>query len=154
MYEEYTFPQVTIEEYTHTDIWVYTVGTNSSWRLIEGATYSIHSRNHALVNGAIHWIATGMPGHSILVLSFDFEDEKFRSLSLPKSFSIEDTLDPLVESGGFLSLCHWKDDGNFDVWIMKDYGDQQSWTKQFSVMEPTLSGLGELILYTFMHSEE
>ncbi|KAJ4971824.1 hypothetical protein NE237_004923 [Protea cynaroides] len=136
------------EEYTHIDIWVYTLRTNSSWRLIEGTTYMIHPHNHALVNGAIHWIASGMPGYLILLLSFDFEDEKFRLLSLPKIFRREDTLHPmgLVESGGFLSLCHWKDDGNFDVWIMKDYGDERSWTKQFSIMEPTLSGIGDFFI--------
>ncbi|KAJ4964358.1 hypothetical protein NE237_024297 [Protea cynaroides] len=137
---------VIIEVNGDTDFWVYTLGTNSSWRLIEGTKYKIHPHNHPLVNGAIHWMASVRPSFSILPISFDFGDEKFRLLSLPKSFSQEDTNQSmgLVESGGFLSLCHWTDDGNFEVWIMMDYGDEQSWTKQFSVVEPILSGLGDL----------
>ncbi|KAJ4971591.1 hypothetical protein NE237_004690 [Protea cynaroides] len=117
-----------IEENIHNDSWVYTLGTNSSWRLIEGSTYWIHTGSHALVNGALHWMAiSDMPGFSILLISFDLGDEKFRLLSLPKSLSQEDINHMgLLESDGFLSLCHWMADGKFDVWIMKDYGDEQS----------------------------
>ncbi|KAJ4981665.1 hypothetical protein NE237_032502 [Protea cynaroides] len=99
--------------------------------------------HHALVNGVLHWIITCIPGFSRVLLSFDFEDEKLRVLSLSKSFSQENINHPmgLVELDGFLSLYHRKADGSFGIWIMKDYGDKQSRTKEFSVAQPILSGL-------------
>ncbi|KAJ4965911.1 hypothetical protein NE237_017760 [Protea cynaroides] len=147
------------------DVYVYTVGTNSSWRSIGGTEYRIEGTenwfhypyHHALVNGAIHWMARGKLSFSMAPISFDFGDEKFRKLSLPKSFRQEDTTHPmwLAELDGFLSLYQCKVE-NFNIWAMKDYGDVQSWTKVFSVANPILCSIWGLFkpLYILKKDEE
>ncbi|KAJ4977640.1 hypothetical protein NE237_008420 [Protea cynaroides] len=130
-----------IEQSIHGDVYVYTLGTNPSWRSIGPMECYIGYPGHALINGAIHWMASDTAGFTMVLISFDFRDEKFRELSLPEIFrqkGIKYHL-KLVELGGFLSLyCH-KDERNFEIWVMKNYGDEHSWTKVFSVAHPDLS---------------
>ncbi|KAJ4978869.1 hypothetical protein NE237_009649 [Protea cynaroides] len=133
------------------DVYVYTLGANPSWRSIGPTEYDIEYGHHALVNGAIHWMAyganpwvengTGSFTMTMVLISFDFGDEKFRELSLPEIFGDEDIKYhlKLVELGGFLSLYLHKDKFFFEIWVMKNYGDEQSWTKVFSVARPILS---------------
>ncbi|XP_042515659.1 F-box/kelch-repeat protein At3g23880-like [Macadamia integrifolia] len=119
-------------------VYVYTLGKDSSWRSIGKTGYRINDPNlHALVNGALHWMASGPIRHSSVPISFDFGDEKFREFSMPKSFRQGETNHPMEveELGGFLSLHGCKDGWNFDIWVMKDYGDETTWTKMFSVAQ-------------------
>ncbi|XP_043692988.1 F-box protein CPR1-like [Telopea speciosissima] len=146
--DEYKVMMITyfmIEQPVHSAVFVYTLGINSYWRLIKGTSHKInYPYHHGLVNGALHWMTSGIPDSSKVVpISFDFGDEKFRELFLPKSFSQDDTNHPmgLGELSGFLSLYHCKADENFDIWVMKVYGDEQSWTKVFSVAQPISSGI-------------
>ncbi|KAJ4978202.1 hypothetical protein NE237_008982 [Protea cynaroides] len=130
------------------DVYVYTIGTNPSWRSIGPTEYEIECAGHALVYGAVHWIASDTAG--FIIVSFDFGDEKFRELSPPEFFRQEginyhtEFSDlKLVELEGFLSLYWHKYKSNFEIWVMKNYVDEQSWTKVFSVAHPILSQFWE-----------
>ncbi|XP_016700158.1 uncharacterized protein [Gossypium hirsutum] len=47
--------------------------------------------------------------------------------------------------GGCLFICHYPDFMQFDIWVMKEYGVKESWTKQF-VIKHVYSGSYQPIL--------
>lgn len=92
------------------------------------------------INQAFHWLAEG-PGVedrlSKSVVSFDLEEEQLKLLTWLDPFTI-----PLVELGILDSLndslslivpqinCP---NSTFDIWVMNDYGSQESWTRRLTV---------------------
>ncbi|GAA0184086.1 hypothetical protein LIER_31389 [Lithospermum erythrorhizon] len=54
------------------------------------------------------------PGQAIIC--FDIDTERFRTMELPSSTRMEDT--------------------SMDIWIIKDYGVVESWTKLYSIRPP------------------
>ncbi|CAN6560440.1 unnamed protein product [Malus baccata var. baccata] len=132
------------EFYGEREAEIYTLGTGV-WRTIGSVPQTILKRNRdeaiqlpfdAFLHGAQHWAPYDLSEFSIY--AFNFESEQFRSLPAP-------TLSPgLVEAmhewysdylqlgqlGGCLLLCvHDKPSTKLELWVMKEYGVQQSWTK-------------------------
>ncbi|CAN6694970.1 unnamed protein product [Malus baccata var. baccata] len=132
------------EFYGEREAEIYTLGTGV-WRSIGSVPQTILKRNRdeaiqlpfdAFLHGAQHWAPYVLSEFSIY--AFNFESEQFRSLPAP-------TLSPgLVEAmhewysdylqlgqlGGCLLLCvHDKPSTKLELWVMKEYGVQQSWTK-------------------------
>lgn len=118
-----------------TEAEIYTIGAGGAWRSI-GPPPSEDFNNLSFNNflhGAVHWIDyVGSSTSSKVIQSFDFEREQFRSLSLPSllaknQFSYSLTLEVI---GGCLHLCVLEDGARqLDMWVMKEYGVQESWTK-------------------------
>ena len=104
---------------------VYTLGT-SYWIRIEDIPYS-----HCIfgpgvfVSGNVNWLASDDSS----ILSLDLEKESYQQLLLPNSENNLRLLDVLRDC-----LCIFASSDLFlDVWIMKEYGKQESWTKLYSV---------------------
>jgi F-box interacting protein len=87
-------------------------------------------------NGALHSLAYTTEGDKF-ILSFDFNDERFREIILPSDYL--DDLDVLdlehlaVFKGSLALIAFGKnelDEGICLIWEMKEYGDVKSWTKK------------------------
>ncbi|KAM7468943.1 hypothetical protein LguiA_007126 [Lonicera macranthoides] len=92
------------------------------------------------VNGAAHWVACTLNCGQMrnLILSFDMCDEVFREIKLPECLAgkspwfmgvvvIQDSL-YVVEYDISLEFLNM-----LSIWVMKDYGVVESWTKQYKI---------------------
>ncbi|XP_057756595.1 F-box/kelch-repeat protein At3g23880-like [Arachis stenosperma] len=86
------------------------------------------------LNGTIHWwiapcFGTGMDVGGSIILVFDMIERHFWEMPVPKE--IMTNYHPpgaLVELGGCLAICFSNFDKKTDIWIMKEYRVQSSWT--------------------------
>ncbi|XP_057437438.1 putative F-box protein At3g16210 isoform X2 [Lotus japonicus] len=120
---------------------------SNSWRKLDAALpLPIQiwgsSRVYTFVNNCYHWFgfvdASNRTGD--VVVAFDMVKESFRKIKVPKIrySSQEDfaTLVPFNESatvGVIVYPVRGTTEKGFDVWVMKDYLDEGSWTKQYTV---------------------
>lgn len=78
--------------------------------------------------GVLHWI--GLAPFGNLIVAFDLLAEEHRLLPGPEC---DDTWN-LGELGGSLCIFVYNKVGvRIDVWVMKDYGVKESWSRMFSV---------------------
>nr|XP_023910082.1 F-box protein CPR1-like isoform X2 [Quercus suber] len=121
-----------------------------SWRITSAGnsfspgftfSYSDWIRPPASLNGAVHFVAND----NRLILSFDLGDEVFRMIPVPNgAFGIGDYVITSVIGGSLSLICH---DNLLDtkkccsIWVMKEYGVVDSWTKEF-----TFDSIGGLLL--------
>ncbi|XP_059661238.1 F-box protein CPR1-like [Cornus florida] len=102
----------------------------------------IFSRSwHVFVKGASHWVASekGKERNRYLILSFDMGSEVFREIMLPAGVANGPGLNLSISLfGESLSLFHY-DGFLYDrskrccIWVMKEYGVVESWTKLFTL---------------------
>ncbi|KAF7144762.1 hypothetical protein RHSIM_Rhsim04G0042200 [Rhododendron simsii] len=116
---------------------IITLGTNL-WRTVGDAPRYLQSYSGGcFLKGALHWIVT--ENSSELMCCFDFGKENFQPFpgpcqfrGLPGRMRVDAMI--LGELKGGLSLCHRpSDDDTVDIWVMKDYAVQESWTKDFVI---------------------
>ncbi|KAG5551604.1 hypothetical protein RHGRI_009873 [Rhododendron griersonianum] len=122
-----------------------TLGTNL-WRRVGDAPRYLQSYSGGcFLNGALHWIVT--EDCSELMCCFDFGKENFRPFPGPSQFRglpgrTRVYAMILGELKGGLSLCHRpSDDDTLDIWVMKDYAVQESWTKDFVIKIPLVEAI-------------
>ncbi|PQM37086.1 F-box/kelch-repeat protein [Prunus yedoensis var. nudiflora] len=85
------------------------------------------------VNGFLHWIGYRDP--SRLAWAFDVESERFQELPLPPcSYDPRTICFKLGVLKGWLSVINLSD--VISVWVMKDYGVKESWTKEHEYKNP------------------
>ncbi|KAL3506322.1 hypothetical protein ACH5RR_031704 [Cinchona calisaya] len=100
----------------------------ASWKIIEGYKYNDPlPQQCAFVNGKLHFIVHISLGNNRYVpkiVSFDLANETFREVDFPNPDFSKRSLGVLGDA--FHNLI--EHDG-VDVWIMKEYGVRQSWTK-------------------------
>uniref|UniRef100_A0A2N9J996 F-box domain-containing protein n=1 Tax=Fagus sylvatica TaxID=28930 RepID=A0A2N9J996_FAGSY len=120
--------------------------SEGSWRITSASAsfppgISFNDWNHpaASLNGAVHF-AVHDRGNAYcpLVLSFDLGDEVFRVISVPNGmFGAGDSVHTSVFGGSLSLLCHDTRKHTVNkccsIWVMKEYGVVDSWTKQFTV---------------------
>ncbi|XP_061993437.1 F-box protein At3g07870-like [Rosa rugosa] len=86
---------------------------------------------NSFLHGALHWLPIYF-NRPQLIQSFDFETEEFRPLLPPaslKEFKYYDDLRLGVLKGCIFLCVFGCNDRTSDMWILKDYGVQESWTK-------------------------
>lgn len=128
----------------HIEATVYGLKVNL-WRRIKNIknfpySWADHSYggNGAFVNGALHWLANQNQDEMIndLILAFDLNIETFYSMPMP-SFGNEGgggELSGVYVLKGCLSLlCKYSEP--WDLWVMKEYGVKDSWSKLFTMNE-------------------
>ncbi|KAL4600511.1 hypothetical protein ACB092_11G203800 [Castanea dentata] len=112
-----------------------------------GISFDDWRQPSASLNGAVHFVANDRDNNCCpLVLSFNLGDEAFRVISVPNgAFHTSDYVHTSVIGGSLSLLCHdtYRHTVNkcCSIWVMKEYGVVDSWTKQFTV---NLNG-GEII---------
>ncbi|KAF9588763.1 hypothetical protein IFM89_015490 [Coptis chinensis] len=112
---------------------VLTLGPNS-WRNLKNVPEEICVRHSTVVvNGSVHWLTNGT--HSIL--SFDLETENFGYLATPQLACLvtgyEIVTLRIMNLEGCLAITDSSYYDHIDVWIMKDYGVKESWSKVVSI---------------------
>jgi F-box interacting protein len=111
---------------------VYTLGSNSSWRRIQDLISNIevcpsNSTPGVFASGTINWSTRDAKGRHIV--SLDLEKESYRKITKPN-----------MEANGWSlgvsrdCLCIFASTERFvDVWILKEYENEESWTKLYRV---------------------
>ncbi|KAL6200620.1 hypothetical protein ACLB2K_030401 [Fragaria x ananassa] len=127
------------ENQTFVEVYSLAAGSWSNPRLVYPKFLLSGQRSpQAFVNGALHWDAGGFCN---FILAFDVGSELFRKIMMPKSLDWDSlsagnlTLRLSVSRDGkslamFLRyLDEYSDPSLLDVWVMKEYGVEESWTK-------------------------
>ncbi|XP_026446614.1 F-box protein At4g22390-like isoform X2 [Papaver somniferum] len=120
------------------EISVYTL-TSNSWRWVQHMPYGffVGRRPGVFVNGALHWIATHVNElrKSESILSFNIRDEGIQEVLKPQDVNVSNVTLGLL--GECLCLVSQHPMARSDVWVLKDHGVTNSWTKLFSVNQQT-----------------
>jgi F-box interacting protein len=111
---------------------VYTLGSNN-WRSIQDFPCSSRSMNQpgVFVSGTVNWLAYEVSNSSCcrFIVSLDLEKESYQKIHQPDLDKDHWTLGMFRDC-----LCIFATNGMFlDIWIMKEYGIKESWTKLYNV---------------------
>ncbi|KAG4380386.1 hypothetical protein AAZX31_16G148100 [Glycine max] len=119
----------------------FSLGANA-WKEIEGIHLSYMNYFHdvrvgSLLNGALHWITCRYDLLIHVVVVFDLMERSFSEIPLPVDFDIEYFYDynfcQLGILGECLSICVVGYYCSTEIWVMKEYKVQSSWTKTIVV---------------------
>jgi len=121
---------------------IYTLRTGI-WRSITapGPPYLMKMCSSSVfVNGALHWPANTPRGQGAfrnVIVWFNMKDEAFGEVGMPESLQgLKDLNVSVALVDGLLALVPRSMFGNEDshaVWVMKEYGAEDSWSKLFDV---------------------
>ncbi|PQP97715.1 F-box/kelch-repeat protein [Prunus yedoensis var. nudiflora] len=118
---------------------VYSIAS-SSWTSLDFVSPSCILRvreSQAFVNGTLHWPVLRRTdyGNEYFILTFDVSSKLFREMPVPKSLICDFRLGlKLSVSGDGKSIALFSMDSKcedrfLDIWVMKEYGIKESWTK-------------------------
>lgn len=112
---------------------VHTLGTDYWRRIQDFPCPYIIPKPGIFVSGTVNWLACDDTSFAVrVIVSLDLGNESYRKLSPPfydMAFEVSITLGVLR---GCLSMLSYSDKFS-NVWIMKEYGNEKSWSKLFSV---------------------
>ncbi|XP_045818932.1 F-box/kelch-repeat protein At3g23880-like [Trifolium pratense] len=117
------------------EVGVHSLGTND-WRRIHEIPISGKILESGIfVSGTINWLVFDISNWSsglATIVSLDLEKESYRMLPQPdlEWHTWKNSLGMLRDC---LCIFDGSDDMFFDVWIMKEYGNRESWTKLYRV---------------------
>ncbi|PIA47848.1 hypothetical protein AQUCO_01400441v1 [Aquilegia coerulea] len=119
--------EIDIDEQTVVE--VYSLGS-ATWKklLINDVYVSGMIQSTVFVNGCLHWIAY-IP--DAVILSFNVATEEFKIIQLPPHEN--DNERGLMIIREHLCFLHGFSCGSKDVWLMTDYGVEDSWTKEYTI---------------------
>ncbi|AES88432.1 putative F-box domain, galactose oxidase/kelch, beta-propeller, F-box associated interaction [Medicago truncatula] len=133
-----------------TDMMVHTLGTNF-WKSIQECPFGdVCTKQYVIfVSGTINWLTSidKYRQSALFIVSFDLEKEFCRKVLPPDDEGVDVSNLTLGVLRDFLCIIS----GN-DVWVMKEYGIQESWTKLFTLsnmQDPSKSYMLFKVLYTF-----
>ncbi|PRQ20728.1 putative F-box associated interaction domain-containing protein [Rosa chinensis] len=138
--------------YNGVDFIVYAFKTGS-WRQIQRRLPYINfsPRTGIMLNGRLHCMMWSLKGYSWVIVSLSLAEEEVQEIPLPLDLDVGSLDD--MELGLFFkdSLCiiypvstervgEDRATSKNDFWVMKEYGEAESWTKRefFSDYEPSL----------------
>lgn len=140
--KQYKVLRLVFDDFLNRTAEIYALG-GAAWRKVGNAPWSpIAGLFPTYLNGVIHWVCDDIEDDqscSDCIVGFDFEDERFCVIPAPPHFAEKPkTRDNLYDMnlgvlGGCLSICDVTYFAPPDIWVMKDYGVQESWIKQLSV---------------------
>ncbi|CAL5391088.1 unnamed protein product [Camellia sinensis] len=120
---------------------IYTI-SEGLWRNIESVPYYLTNCSfNSFVNGAVHWLNCAGDSPDF-ICCFDFGSEQFRVLPEPPEFGLHKEFPDHICLGVLrdcLSVCDFFSPLRIDIWLMKDYGIKEFWSKEL-VIE---SGIGK-----------
>ncbi|CAN4104722.1 unnamed protein product [Withania somnifera] len=104
-----------------------------SWKRINSSPYDhavAELASGVFVNGALHWLASNKPDYSSVIGGFVLSDEEFVEVPAPSSLDKDKfVFNKLVVLKGCLCMVDNLEGNRTDVWMMKEYGVEESWTK-------------------------
>lgn len=111
---------------------VYTVGA-LCWRRVRTRVpaYASYKRySTAFLNGVVHWLVDDDAKRCMHISCFDLETEAFTTFSTPPGQAFDTYFQTLSALEGCLCLCDGRKGGEIVIWLMKEYGNDESWTKE------------------------
>jgi len=142
--EDYSF-------FNKNQVKVHTLGTNI-WRTIQDYPFGgllVPVMKGEFVSGTINWLFSEESSECPrFIVSFDLATESYQKISPPNLGGV-DVCDLLAL--GVLRDCLCVTSG-VDVWVMKEYGNKESWTKLFTIpcmKDPSKPEVFAKALYTF-----
>ncbi|KAF4348683.1 hypothetical protein F8388_007667 [Cannabis sativa] len=131
-------------------VWIFSL-RNNSWKKMAmpnifsefeipnfDITISVGLGCSIVLNECIHWMVwfvnrIGYNQSSLGIVSFDISNETFKHIKLPKTVKLErDYGNNLANFSGFLSFFTLSEFQVVEIWVMKKYGDSDSWFKYLS----------------------
>ncbi|XP_074286844.1 F-box protein CPR1-like [Silene latifolia] len=107
---------------------VYSV-KKSTWKQVESCPY-LYDYSGVFVGGSIHWIASNYWDDSPFIARFDLTEERICKVPAPSAINGDPCeYDVLMVLGGCLCICNSFPRDEINIWVMKEYGVLQSWTK-------------------------
>ncbi|XP_073120254.1 F-box/kelch-repeat protein At3g23880-like [Henckelia pumila] len=118
---------------------------SKSWKQIDAKVpYISHPPSVGVfINGMIHWNADTAVGKHPCILCFDVTSETFRQIEFNDSFFFpaNDRNRCLMELDGCMAMVLWDSTSipyedpmnDVEIWVMKEYGVVESWTKHFAI---------------------
>lgn len=123
--------------FIESDVEVYSFRTNS-WEEIEVPEFPwfvVSEVSSALVNECLHWVAINWDTKKYVILSFHVGEEELEEIRIPEFGSPPNEPDLVV---GILKeclcLCTYEGNERCYVWMMKEYGDAESWTLLINIV--------------------
>jgi F-box interacting protein len=114
--------------------YVHTMGTNF-WRRIQDFPCIYAIQPGQFVSGTLNW----SPYDHSSIVSLDLEKESYRELQLPDYVSVVSK--SLWVLRDCLCILSFHTDAYSEIWLMKEYGNKDSWTKLFRV--PRMGDVGD-----------
>ncbi|XP_071902123.1 F-box/kelch-repeat protein At3g06240-like [Coffea arabica] len=115
------------------DVFSWQTGT---WRRIGCFPYVPSSHSGVFLNGSIHWLALSKIDGLCVIIALDMSCKQFQQLPWPETDNTpHNGSRKLVLLGGCLGMVVVQSRQHVDVWMMKEYGVGESWTK-FIVTTP------------------
>ncbi|XP_060180350.1 F-box/kelch-repeat protein At3g23880-like [Lycium barbarum] len=117
---------------------IYSLRSNS-WKMSESFSGGyINAQSGVILNEALHWEVShcrGSGAHSE-IMTFDLATETYGVMELPScgDGNVSWTLNVL--GGRLVACCNFYLDKT-DMWVMKEYGVEKSWTKLVSLSSPS-----------------
>ncbi|KAM7277690.1 hypothetical protein ACFE04_004824 [Oxalis oulophora] len=106
------------------------------------------TNEEALKSGDIHWV-NSYNHDSKTILNFNASTEVFREIQVPRILDTNHWVVNLTthEQFSIALICYsdfivWEDYQVFDLWVMKEYGDEESWSKIISLQLNDIDSLG------------
>ncbi|PRQ48949.1 putative F-box domain-containing protein [Rosa chinensis] len=134
---------VRIVERIHREVEVWSLASGGAWKSLNNvpADFSPYRHCHAFVNGAFHWVQSRPTKEeeeeefAVSVVALDMVDESFRNVEIRQGWSGPPMISRYHGDGDqcWLALFELQGDSCFDLWVMKEYGVAESWTKLFNV---------------------
>ncbi|KAL3325750.1 hypothetical protein AABB24_036796 [Solanum stoloniferum] len=109
-----------------------------SWKMIEGFNSgSLNGKVGVFLNGALHWEAchSHCSGSFWEIVTLNLAAERYGKIALP-SYEDGGVYWTLSVSRGYLVGCCNYEKNKADVWVMKEYGVEESWTKLVTISLP------------------
>lgn len=130
---------------------------HDSWRLIQPFPYHVifNQRTYFschFVNNRFHWISPCDIGGRYdspkwMIVSLDLSNDEYNDIPLPnyekvpRNFSYNDAISiDIVVLHGLLCMFIYCCGHSFDMWTMKEYGVEESWTITFSIPQDDIMG--------------
>ncbi|XP_050210890.1 F-box protein CPR1-like [Mercurialis annua] len=136
---------------------------SNAWKTItvKNLNYNLYNSDYsAYLNGAVHWFAKiyWKIGRRMMIASFDLSTEVFEELMFPNALA--ESSDPHLSLSVYrqsLTLIHYEEFIFYDescisytkcsIWVMKEYGAVESWTKLFNIDLPNPGGLMRVLSF-------
>uniref|UniRef100_A0A2N9IDC3 F-box domain-containing protein n=1 Tax=Fagus sylvatica TaxID=28930 RepID=A0A2N9IDC3_FAGSY len=127
--------QLFVGDDTNSVVKVYSL-KNDSWNKVPDCPYNLYypCSFGTLASGALHWLVNPKvkSDRTNLILAFDLAVEEYRLVPQPDFYDKNSSMDVGV-LGGCLTILYNHNRHRLDVWVMKEYGVKESWTKLYSV---------------------
>ncbi|KAM7490829.1 hypothetical protein LguiA_033750 [Lonicera macranthoides] len=115
--------------------------SSNSWRKLDASLPRVQFEFcfELLFNGVFHWYAQNYCDNSAYesILSFHMSTEVFKEIHFPGTCYRNKRSRLAVLNNESFALILFEDYNqapkNFEIWVMKEYGVKESWTKQFTV---------------------